>query len=314
MAQGAGLGNAAETRIRRASGSFFIGQAQALVQNVVVAVSSACGCVVLSRNNVLRLLAFSALSLGSATAVLAGAFPQTAGETQVISSWFFSASSVAFNSDGLLARAPALRSHDVSTLLEYGYDADTTLIFKPSFQRLDLTAPSGTASRGLATIEAGVRRRLGILGDVTLSAQAFSRLMPDDDARFAAPSRLQLEAGLAGGLPFSLFPGSLLSFTGFVDVSASLVKQIGGAQDEVRAEATLGFQSSERMLVLYQVFSVWSLQGAVPGGPYRRHKVQSSVVYLVTPQWRVQLGIFATVAGATTRYERGVMSALWRRF
>jgi hypothetical protein len=314
MAQGAGLGNAAETRIRRGPGYFSIGQAQALVQDVAVAVSSACGCVVLPRNNVLRLVAGAVLSVASSTAVHAGAFPQTAGETQVISSWFFSASSVAFNSTGLLERMPALRSHDVSTLIEYGYNADTTLIFKPSFQRLDLTAPSGTASRGLVAIEAGVRRRLGVLGDVTLSAQAFSRLMPEHDARFAAPSRLQLEAGLAAGLPFSLFPGSLLSFTGFVDVSASLVKQIGGARDEVRAEATLGLQSSERMRVLYKVFSVWSLQGAATGGPVQRHKVQSSVVYLVTSQWRVQLGIFATVAGTTTRYERGVMSALWRRF
>lgn len=84
--------------------------------------------------------------------------------------------------------------------------------------------------------------------------------------------------------------------------------------DEFRVDATLGLQSSERVMVLYQLFSAWGLQKSPWGGRPNSHKAQTSIVYSLTPDWRLQAGFFASFAGTHARYERGYLTALWRRF
>ena len=252
-----------------------------------------------------------AFQCGSA---IAGAFPRAEKESQIISTWLFNGSSVAFNAQGLLIPVTRYRVHEWSTLLEYGYDSETTLIFKTALQRVESAWLGPSSVSGFGHVEAGLLRRLAVYKDVSFSLQGLVRIPGSFDRRFALDKPGQAEARLAVGTPFSFFPDGFLTIKGFVETSGAWVRRSGAMPDEFRVDATLGLQSSERVMVLYQLFSAWGLQKSPWGGRPNSHKAQTSIVYSLTPDWRLQAGFFASFAGAHARYERGYLTALWRRF
>jgi hypothetical protein len=258
---------------------------------------------------VLTLAAIFPLFFDSVSPAVAGAFLQGSGEGIVITSGSFSESSVAFDARGLVRPVSGYRKFELSTLVEYGYSADTTLIFMPTLRDVRTTGPAAMTAIGAGLVDLGARTRLATYRDMVFSVQGLVRLAPQSDARLIGENQGQAELRLGAGMPYSL-----LGYDGFVDTSAAWLRRSGAFADEAHVDLTIGMQYSPRVLALWQVFGASSLGGRVAGAIPRAIKMQSSMVYSLTPEWSFQLGAFSTVTGVVTRREQGVVTALWRRF
>ncbi|MDB5651630.1 MAG: hypothetical protein JWL62_3150 [Hyphomicrobiales bacterium] len=230
---------------------------------------------------------------------------QAQGEGIVIASGNYTQSALSYDSRGLLRSVTGYRKFELSTLVEYGYTADTTLIVMPTLRDVRTTGSEPVRARGLGLLDVGARTRLATYGDIVFSAQVLVRLPVQPDSRLVGENQTQAEVRLGSAMPYSLF-----GFTGFVDTSAAYVRRSGVFADEAHVDLTIGTQYSPRLLALWQVFGTWSMGGRIAGTTPRGAKMQSSMVYSLTPEWSLQLGAYSTITGVSARREEGFVTAL----
>ncbi|MEJ0094820.1 MAG: hypothetical protein WDN46_15760 [Methylocella sp.] len=83
---------------------------------------------------------------------------------------------------------------------------------------------------------------------------------------------------------------------------------------EWHVDLTLGLRPTPRLLALLQSFSTISSGEGRGFIQSSWHKLQTSLVYELSPAWSAQLGAFLTVVGVNAGREFGPLGALWYRF
>lgn len=257
----------------------------------------------------LRFMCLILFALGLVAPVRAGSFLQPPGEGLIISGAAFSGSVQAFDARGRILPVWPVRQFELGALVEYGFDEDTTLLFAPGARRTLFPTALGPLVFDAAFMDVGVRRRLIDIDDIVTSIQVTASA-PVAGLPFVLRSdAARAEVRLGAGLPFEV-----LGMTGFYDTSVAYVPRFGFAPDELRFDMTFGYRPYSDVLVLSQAFNTVLLGGRQSGALPRMHKLQASVVVDVLPGLSVQLGLYHVAAGALTRRQVGVMSAVWTRF
>ena len=269
------------------------------------------------------LLAFApALARAGALALLlafapalarAGAWTPQAGHGEIIVTTFFDLANQDYNQAGRFAPAPKYRSSQASLYLDYGLADWLALTLKPSVQSSTLGPPASQKFTGLGDSEIGVRGRVWQSDDSVVSVQALASLPATGgaaNASFSGSENADFDLRVLGGKNIAI--GAL---PGFVDLSLGYRARGGKPPNEGRADLSLGVYVTPRLMLLAQNFAIVSGPSFYAGYPrWAQDKAQFSLVYALNPDWRAQVGGFATLAGVNAYREYGGVLALWRRF
>ncbi len=257
----------------------------------------------------------------------AGAWTQPAGQGQLIVNLTSTGISHEFNSSGNIQRFGddgRFRKLEFNPYFEYGLNASTTLLVNAFLPALQYANKYGSnRSFGLGDVETGVRRRLNSPDSLSAISAQFSILLPTYSAdRNPAPGNRQmdLEAGLLAGRGFVLCHRH-----SFVSVGTAFRYRNGPPADQLRTDATWGFDVNRRLTVMAQYFGITGMRNGAPSGAlsitnpnlrsdFDLYKGQLSLVASVTRNTRIQCGWMNAFAGRNTGHGQTVLIALWRTF
>ena len=261
----------------------------------------------------LQLLAMLITGWASLTSALAGAWMQEPGHGLVIFAGAASESTRGFSTAGRPAPASKLTKAEATAYVEAGVADGWTAFGQTTVQDKRLESPRASY-RGFDYTEIGIRRRAWSDGPFVVSLQGSVRLPgATEGARnpaTAGNTGPEIDTRLVGGASFTL-----AGYDGFAEASAGFRTRGGAPPNETRIDLAVGVRARPSVLVLFQSFNKIS-DGPGRSGflAYREHKLQSSIVWDVTPAWSLQVGALTTVAGRNTPQEVGGLVAVWRRF
>ena len=246
----------------------------------------------------------------SASPAWAGAFLLEPGHWQIISTYRFSTSSSKYDSNGLRVAEKRYGKSEGTSLIEYGFDRDLTLLLSPSLRSVRAQGPPDTTGVNIGALEMGARWRIYREGPQIVSFQALTRVPARSDPLFGGENSAKTELRLGYGRSDLLFRGR----DAFLDTGLAWAKRAESWRDELRADVTLGWQRRPGRLVLMQWF-----YSAYPGAPGENRmpqqlKIEGSTVSSLGAGWSLQVGTFVSRGGVATRYERGSLIGLWRKF
>lgn len=143
-----------------------------------------------------------------------------------------------------------------------------------------------------------------------------------DEAWVFAQGMGHYGTGLASNLEKSAFAADIQLGIGanpeFMNRNAFMIASLGpriiaGDGANLRIDATFGVRPWTSLLVLLQSFNrIGELQ--YDGKRVSHTRAQASLVWDVGPVYSTQIGVFASLASAKNRSERGFVAALWRKF
>ncbi|MBC8131052.1 MAG: hypothetical protein H7Y08_12120 [Rhizobiaceae bacterium] len=254
---------------------------------------------------VCALACFCVVASGTVQAV-AGAWTKKTGEGEVIVSGLYAEASESFGKSGDPSAIPVFRKADMQALAEYGLSDGVTVIGRAEWQSVSSgRAPMFDEGR-FGLVGFGLRARLYESRGAVVSAEAVGRVALERE-----------EGGETGDLDLRLAAGygwSAGAYPAFVNAEAGFRRRFGDPADEIRVDLTVGVRPRPRLLLLAQTFNAVVAGDASGGAVEREHKLAVSAVYDVTSRLSVQVGGIATVAGARTPRERGLITAVWWRF
>jgi hypothetical protein len=249
-------------------------------------------------------VAFCCLGISEAEA---GAWTQAKGHGLVITAATVSHATDGFDAVGAVADTPEFRKEDYELYGEYGLTGRLTALIHTRYTDLHPDPPGARAS-GLAEGELGLRYRLAAKRAGVLSLQA-SLFAPGG-------STVLSSGGFDGEIRLNL--GSNFKFwrlTGFLDTGFAYRRRANNVRDELRSDVALGLDLGKRLQVIVQSFTVLTIgPGRTNAFEGQMSKAQLSLLYRLTPHWRVQLGALATVSGTGVPRERAGLAALWYSF
>jgi protein XagA len=268
------------------------------------------------RSGCARVIAFGLAAvpfLGFSSSVLASAWTLPQGEAEVIVTSTFTSGDRLFDARGRLVPVSDYQKFELTAYGQFGITDWATAIIAPSLRAVSVDQPYGGDHQGLGYSEFGGLVRLARTDASSISVQATARLpgaLNRDNPAEIGNTDPEFNARLLLGHSFELGEWDL-----FIDLQAAYRVRAGPPPDEIRADLTLGIRPADRWLLLGQSFNVVSIgSGSGIFRATRYHKLQGSVVYELTPDWAVQFGVIATVAGENALRERGVIVGVWRRF
>ena len=240
----------------------------------------------------------------------AGAWTQKQGEGLVIVNLSASSASERFDADGNPIPDRLFEKIEARAYVEYGLRDWLTLTAQPEWRRKRRGNIAET--EGLGRVDLGARARLWRQGGHVASAQFSVRAPGGSDelpAIDGADERWEVGARALYGYGFRVWERN-----GFVDLQMGYRHRFGDPADELRLDATVGFELREGYQLIVQSFNALGL-GA--GGGFlddREHKAALSGVWRLTARWSVQAGAFTTVAGANALRDTGYFGAIWFSF
>jgi len=242
----------------------------------------------------------------------AGAWLMAPGKGQIIAGPIFSGTTRAFDSRGRVIPVPYYKKFELGTYIEYGLSERLTLVAAPAYDQVRAADPSQNY-KGLG--ESFFGGKFGLYRDdkTVVSVQAGVLTPGPSIANSTGPFNprrslgFELRGLVGRGLEIATMPA-------FIDVQGGYRYYMQNQPGEWRLDLTFGLKPIPRLLWLVQTFSVYS--NANGGGfvKYSWHKLASSIVVDLTPQWAIQCGGFMTLAGVNAGLERGPFAALWYRF
>jgi hypothetical protein len=243
-------------------------------------------------------------------AAWAGAFLLEPGHWQIISTYRLSVSRSKYDANGQRVAEKRYGKSEGASLIEYGFDRDLTLLLSPSLRSVREQGPPDTTGVNIGALEMGARWRIYREGPQIVSFQALTRVPARSDPLFASENSAKTELRLGYGRSDLLFRGR----DAFLDTGLVWAKRAEPWRDELRADLTLGWQRWPGRLVLLQWF-----YSAYPGAPGENRmpqqlKIEGSTVSSLGAGWSLQVGSFVSRGGVATRYERGSLIGLWRKF
>ncbi|MDX7950876.1 hypothetical protein P7D22_06750 [Lichenihabitans sp. Uapishka_5] len=242
-----------------------------------------------------------------------GAFNIPAGQGLAIFDATFEGGSRYFDGLGHMAPANAFKRGDVSAYVEYGVTDWLMAVIRPDLTAVSLGGSPGGRYAGLGTSEAGAQVRVATFGPAVLAVQGTFRLPGSTDRRNPALlNQTSHDADLRGLFGYAFALGS---WPAFLDLQGAYRFRDAGAPDEAHADATFGVRPWADLTLMLQAFNTTGLSRGTAWFPRQRYThVVASGVYDLDPWWSVQLGLFTTVLGRQSLQDRGVTTAVWRRF
>ena len=240
----------------------------------------------------------------------AGAWTQRQGEGLVIVNLSVSSATERFDEQGRAVPDLQFEKIEARAYIEYGLRDWLTLTAQPEWRQKRRGTVAETS--GLGRLDFGARARMWTSGGHVASVQASLRAPGGSDdlpATDGADQLWEVDARALYGYGFRVWERN-----GFVDLQLGYRHRFGAPADEVRLDATAGFELREGYQLIVQSFNALGL-GA--GGDFlddREHNVALSGVWAITERWSVQTGAFTTVAGANALREFGYFGAIWFRF
>jgi protein XagA len=273
--------------------------------------------------------AFGVLLLAAAPApATGGAFLQQKGRGQAIFTTELGSADKVFNAKGQAVATRPYRKWEQRVYFEYGATDWMTLVasgdafsFRAAADPLAplatlieeakaglpllIRAPQGPHYLGVGLGSLGARVPLWNAEALTVTVEASLRAAsPKARSYLDIKPGLQPEAKLQMGAPTQLY-----GFPAFVDAQI-YYRGRGQSGDELRADMTYGLRPLPEILLLFQSFSVIAPR---PKG-FMSQKFGTSVVYDVTKNVSVQIGVERALGGLNSPAEQGLSGALWLRF
>jgi hypothetical protein len=242
----------------------------------------------------------------------AGAWLQPPATGQIIAGPIFAGTTRAFDARGRLIPVPYYKKFELGTYIEYGLTQRLTLVVAPGYDRVRAADPSQNY-QGLG--ESFFGGRFGLYRDdkTVVSVQAGALTPGPSIANSTGP----FNPRRSFGVEFRGLIGrnvEIATMEGFIDVQGGYRYYTQNQPGEWRLDLTFGLRPVPRLLWLVQTFSVFSTAGGGGFVNYSWHKLASSIVLELRPQWSIQFGGFITVAGVNAGRELGPYAALWYRF
>ena len=248
-----------------------------------------------------------------ATTALGGAWTLDEGTGQLIATATAMQASRVFTTGSDLQPIPHYNKDEAQALVEYGVTNWFTAMFAPSLQHVDIAAPFSGDRSGLGYTDLGGRARIWSDASWVVSGQVLVRIPGTfDNTNTAAIGYTDTEVDIRGLAGYSFKAGTVPSF---LDVEVAQRFRIGGPPDEFRTDISLGFQTTEKWLLLAQSFNVISEGAGTWGfGSYNYHKFQLCAVYALTKSTSLQLGGYSTYWGRNALQENGLVIGAWYKF
>jgi protein XagA len=259
-------------------------------------------------------------------ALHAGAWTQLPGHGQLIVN--LSYTKIAHEFDAARKVKPfdyggEFRKLEINPYFEYGLTPRTTITVNAFLPADRFSNRYGSASSfGLGDVEAGVRRRLNPAEARTaVSAQATLKVPAYSDERNPAPGNHQVdaEAGLVVGRGADWGRHHT-----FVNLAAAYRFRAGAPADEVRTEASWGFDLTRHFSLLVQTMGITGLRNDAPNSvtftnpnvrsDFDLYKGQVSLIARASKTTQVQLGWIDAFAGRNTGHGQTFLLAIWRSF
>lgn len=243
----------------------------------------------------------------------AAAWTQPEGQGLAIFDATMSGGSRYFDKSGKLADVSGFHRTDAYAYVEYGVTDWLMAVIQPDLTAVSLDGIADGRYRGLGTSDIGAQVRLLLYGPAVFSVAATFRAPGSTDrSRPALIGQTSHDADLRGlfGLGFSVGP-----WPAFLDAQAAYRVRDSGAPDEIHADLTLGVRPWPDLMLLLQGFNTTSVGPGTYWFPHQEYThVQFAAVYDIDLDWSIELGAFTTVFGYQSLRERGVTTAVWRRF
>lgn len=211
---------------------------------------------------------------------------------------------------------------EINPYVEYGLRNDLTLVLNLFWRSLRFSDRFGSSENsGMVDPEIGLRYRLSppeaqpvwsVQGVVKLPVTSSPGTPELGNDQTDVEGRLLVGRGFSVG-----------SSSGFWNIEAAYRFRSEAPADEIRLDATLGYDLSPKWLVMGQIFVIRGLRNGSPievkGNPtidpnFDLYKGQVSLVYRVGPKLRVQAGYLRDLAGRNTGAGQGLLVSLWLNF
>ena len=243
----------------------------------------------------------------------AGAWLQPKGRGLLILSGTMLSSGRAFDDDGGLFDVPRYNKFELGGWLEYGLTDHFTAILQPELRSVSIARPTDAGRTGLGYT--GIGARIGLWSNDTsvISFQTLLRVpgsSDESDPAQAGSTETEEDIRLLYGRSFRLG-----AWPAFLDTEFAYRFRGGDAPDEICSDVTFGVRPRPGLMLMAQSFSTFARGEA--RGFYDvgwEWKAAASVVWDFAPDWSMQLGGVAALAGENTLRERGGFVALWKRF
>lgn len=242
----------------------------------------------------------------------AGAWLLPPGTGQIIAGSAFAGTTRAFDSRGRLIPVPHYKKFELGTYVEYGLTDRLTLVAAPAYDRIRAPPPAQSYN-GLGESEFAARYGLYRDGRTVVSVQGGVRTPGPSIADATGPYDLHRSLGFdfRGLIGRSV---EIATMPAFIDVQGGYRYYTQNQPGEWRLDLTFGLRPVPRLLWLVQGFSVYSTAGGGGFVRYSWHKLASSIIIDLHPQWSIQCGGFMTLSGINAGRERGPFAAVWFRF
>ena len=240
----------------------------------------------------------------------AGAFLLEPGKWQVINTLRVSGSRLKFDGSGRLNPEPFYGKVEGSSLIEYGFNRDLTVMLMPMGRYVTKDGPPFAEAWAIGSLDVGARWRVQDFGRSTVSFQGLFRVPTRSAPDFLPENRARGELRLALGRSGMGFLGR----DGFADLSVAWVKRDDPWRDELHVDLTYGWWQWSNQLLLIQMFQTFYRTAPGEARAPTQTKVETSTVTKIGRGWSLQLGSFASIGGVATRFERGTIVGLWRQF
>lgn len=245
-----------------------------------------------------------------------GAWLQPSGSAQLISTLTYYTTQEYFTADGSVSRQPRFTKLEESVYAEYGWSDTLTAGGNIGLQYLQQERGSlgRETAAGMGNTELFLRFPLWKDDVSILSLQPMVYLPSPQGGAGIAPgsTHTDYELRLLFGHNFG---------EGFMDTQLGYRMRTGNAADEMRWDITAGVDISEDLMLLSQLFTVFSVrkdagQGVNVANPqdYDLIKLQLSGVVKLDDTISVQAGVFKPVWGKNTGAGEGMMLSLWVKF
>lgn len=253
------------------------------------------------------------ISIFSTSIVEASPWPRPKGDGIIISRLdYFVSSFEDTNTPPLLNK---FERFETNTYAEYGLTNNILISGKFVYGLTQQQAAGETISTasGITEVELGAQYTFRRTEKSVTSARIAYVLPPNAETGtrdgFASDGN-DLDLSLLYGRSLTTGPVNT-----FISGLVSYRRRFGSAADQVRTQATIGAEPSDRWLLLGEVFTEISLQNNEPdGADFDIIKIQPSVVWKASKAYSIQLGLSQEITGRNINLGRTVFLGLWYRF
>jgi hypothetical protein len=201
-----------------------------------------------------------------------------------------------------------------NTYVEYGLTDKITIGGKALYGTSWLTRGDATeTTSGFSEVETYIQHQV-FRSPIHAGAVRLAAARP---ANFSSGARPELQSNGVDMDVSALYGRNIITtpLKIFTTTEVGYRKRFSDSADHIRMDATIGFEPSDRFLVLFDFFSTVSMQNEnVGGADFDIVKIQPSLLWRATRRWAFQVGMTEEVTSRNISTGRTYFFGLWSRF